>query len=131
MLNLWLMEERLGEIENLKSYLFRSVKNRAINYLTNIRKFTEWDIDNISLVHSIDNYSPEFISIEKEYLKEVLKKIEALPPQCQLVFKLIREYGLSYKQVSEILDISPKTVDRHLQIAMQKLSEIFQHKRKK
>ncbi|WP_191967976.1 RNA polymerase sigma-70 factor [Rhizosphaericola mali] len=128
MLNLWLKNEQLMEVIDLKVYLFKSVKNRALNYLTKVRKYTHWDIDNIPISHNVDNYSPEFISIEKEFHKKIISHIESLPPQCQLVFKLIREYGLPYKQVADILGLSEKTVDRHLQIAMQKLSEVLKNK---
>ena len=48
-----------------------------------------------------------------------------MPPKGQLVFKLAKENDLSYKEISEILSISVKTVDSHLVAATQKLAKIF------
>ena len=40
-----------------------------------------------------------------------------------MVFKLVREDGLSYKEVGAILNISPKTVDAQMMIAVKQISE--------
>ena len=37
--------------------------------------------------------------------------IEELPPRCKMIFKLIREDGLKYKEVADILNISVNTID--------------------
>ena len=47
--------------------------------------------------------------------------IRGLPPKCQMVYKLVREDGLSYREVSVIMNISENTVDRHLNNALHKL----------
>jgi RNA polymerase sigma-70 factor (ECF subfamily) len=49
--------------------------------------------------------------------------VNALPPRCKLVFQLVREDGLPYKEVAEILNISIKTIDNQLAIAVRKISE--------
>jgi RNA polymerase sigma factor (sigma-70 family) len=47
--------------------------------------------------------------------------IESLPPRCKLIFKLIREDGLKYKEVAEILNISVNTIDVQMAIAVKKI----------
>jgi RNA polymerase sigma factor (sigma-70 family) len=49
-----------------------------------------------------------------------------LPPRCRLIFKLVKEDGLSYKEVGSILDVSVKTVDTQLYLALKKLAAILQ-----
>ena len=61
--------------------------------------------------------------IHSELLARINKAIEALPPRCKMVFKLVREDGLSYKEVGEILNISPKTVDAQMVIAVKQVGE--------
>ena len=48
--------------------------------------------------------------------------MERLPPQCKIIFKLIREDGLKYKEVAEIMSISVKTIEVQIGIAIKKIS---------
>jgi RNA polymerase sigma factor (sigma-70 family) len=48
--------------------------------------------------------------------------VEALPPRCKMIFKLIREDGLKYKEVSDILNISVNTIDVQIAIAIKKIA---------
>jgi RNA polymerase sigma-70 factor (ECF subfamily) len=49
--------------------------------------------------------------------------IAALPHQCQVIFRLIKEDGMRYKEVAEILHISPRTVQTQLFRAIAKLRQ--------
>jgi RNA polymerase sigma-70 factor (ECF subfamily) len=49
--------------------------------------------------------------------------ISMLPRQCQIIFRLIKEHGMKYKEVAEILHISPRTVQTQLFRAIAKLRE--------
>jgi RNA polymerase sigma-70 factor (ECF subfamily) len=40
-----------------------------------------------------------------------------------MIFKLIREDGLRYKEVAEILNISINTIDAQMAIAVQRIAE--------
>ena len=60
--------------------------------------------------------------INSELMKKINDAINELPPRCKMVFKLVREDGLSYKEVGEILNISPKTVDAQMVIAVKQIT---------
>jgi RNA polymerase sigma-70 factor (ECF subfamily) len=47
-----------------------------------------------------------------------------LPDQCRTVFKLIKEDGFRYKEVAEILGLSPRTVETQLFRAIKKLQSV-------
>ena len=123
MMKLWGMQEKLNDIDNLRVYLFTAVKNSSINHLTKNNRFTKWDIENMDVELNLDIYNPEDQLIKTEFRKKVAAAIRALPSKCQLVYKLVREEGLSYREVATILEISENTVDRHLNIALHKLTE--------
>jgi RNA polymerase sigma-70 factor (ECF subfamily) len=53
------------------------------------------------------------------------KAITAQPQQCRIVFRLIKEDGMKYKEVAEILNISPRTVQTQLFRAVKKLSIVL------
>jgi RNA polymerase sigma-70 factor (ECF subfamily) len=44
--------------------------------------------------------------------------VASLPAKRQEVFRLVREEGLSYKEVAEALDLSPQTVANHMSLAL-------------
>jgi RNA polymerase sigma-70 factor (ECF subfamily) len=61
--------------------------------------------------------------ITAEMQKRIRSAIQTLPPKCRLIFKLIREDGLKYKEVAELLNLSLKTIENQMTIAIKKISE--------
>jgi len=61
----------------------------------------------------------------RELILKMDQAIETLPHQCKIIFSLIKEEGLKYKEVAQILDISPRTVETQLVRAMKKLDKIL------
>ena len=59
--------------------------------------------------------------ITAEMLKRIQSAINQLPPKCQLIFKLIKEDGLRYKEVAELLGLSIKTIENQMALALRKL----------
>ena len=64
---------------------------------------------------------PQDLMITAEMMQRMHKAIEALPPRCKMIFKLIREDGLKYKEVAEILNISVNTIDAQMAIAVKRI----------
>lgn len=58
--------------------------------------------------------------IESRY-RLIDAEIEKLPKQCKEVFLLGKKEGLKYKEIADKLNISVKTVERHMSIALKKL----------
>ncbi|HTF27693.1 MAG TPA: RNA polymerase sigma-70 factor [Flavitalea sp.] len=116
----WLNRDKLDPNLNLWPYLHVITKRLSINSLKQIYKST----DNLQLLiqrtileHShIDEY------IAAEDLKIFTQKIiDQLPRQQQLVFKLSRNDGLSYKEIADKLQISQHTVRNHMIQALKTL----------
>ena len=60
--------------------------------------------------------------ITAEMYRKIQQQVEALPLRCKMIFKLIREDGLKYKEVSDILHISVNTIDVQMAIAVKKIA---------
>jgi RNA polymerase sigma-70 factor (ECF subfamily) len=88
--------------------------------------FTPVSIDDLNVDHFPLVADPELLLSQRELQQQIREAIEQLPPRCRLIFKLVKEDGLSYKQVAAILDISAKTVDSQLCLALKKLAAILQ-----
>ena len=121
MLKIWDLGVSLSEIENLKIYLFISVKNASLNYLAKYYKVQTVDIEKIDLKFQHVK-TPEEDFLSSEFHRTLAQAIQALPTKSQLVYKLIKEEGFSYKQVADILEISVNTVEGHMSTALKKLS---------
>jgi RNA polymerase sigma-70 factor (ECF subfamily) len=63
--------------------------------------------------------------VTDELRRRIEAAIEGLPPRCKLIFKLVKEDGLSAAEVAAILSISYKTVTTQLTIALRKLEEVL------
>jgi RNA polymerase sigma-70 factor (ECF subfamily) len=61
----------------------------------------------------------------KHVLSAFNQAVESLPPQRKLVYRLVREKGLSHQEISAQLGISPKTVERHINEALRTLRTQF------
>ncbi|HEY6900571.1 MAG TPA: sigma-70 family RNA polymerase sigma factor, partial [Puia sp.] len=66
---------------------------------------------------------PAELCISADLVRQIKQVIRQLPPQCKLIFQLVKEDGLKYKEVAAILDISPLTVRNQLAIAIRKIGE--------
>jgi RNA polymerase sigma-70 factor (ECF subfamily) len=62
--------------------------------------------------------------ITADMLALIRKAIDGLPPKCRTIFKLVKEDGLKYREVAEILNISVKTVESQLAIALHKIGTV-------
>jgi len=127
MLKIWEMGNKLSQIQHLKLFLITTVKNACFTYLSS-KKYQQ------SLSDSIDNEefssnaaNPEQLYIYSEVNQRVNTVIASLPMKCQMVFRLIKEEGLSYKEVSKVLEISQNTIETHMRIALRKIRMDLQH----
>jgi len=119
---LWCNRSRITEIENITVYLYVAVKNKSLNTLS--RKATELvtsGFDFLDIDVNDETPGPQDLMITAEMMQRMHKAIEALPPRCKMIFKLIREDGLKYKEVAEILNISVNTIDAQMAIAVKRI----------
>ena len=131
MMKVWNKREELTGIHNLETYLFVAVRNHSLNYLAQYSPFHITVEPDSPQGQLIDLHDPGKELEWKEIYFRLNQAIEELPDQCRTVFKLIREEGFRYKQVAEILNISPRTVETQLFRAIKKLDGILQDHRRK
>lgn len=111
--NFWNTKAYLSVTTSYRAYLFRSVRNRAYNYLSNdLRKS-----DPLSAAQQQEvplGESPEQLMQIEELLNTINTLISSLPPQCQKVFLMNRFEGLKSKDIAEELQLSQRTVETHI-----------------
>lgn len=122
-IKVWEKRTTLSSIANLRVYLYVSTKNHALNHIARQRRVEIVRLEDIDIELPSTTLNPEQLMITAEMVRKIDAAINALPPRCKLVFKLVKEDGLPYREVSEILNISIKTIDNQLAIALKKISQ--------
>ena len=117
---LWLKRESLPAIKNIRAYLFVSTKRLSLNNLRQ-RQLPQLYINDIDTELCVNLRNPEDQMLSEEELLKIKNAIENLPEKCRLIFLLVKEKGLKYKEVASALDISEKMVEKHISTALKKL----------
>ena len=122
-MKLWEQRKTLSSINNIETYLFISVRNTAINSLRKEQKFRFDMLNDCHVELVVYKQSADNKLIEQEILEALNEAVRQLPAKCKIIFKLIREDGLNRNEVAQILNISVKTVDNQVAIAVKKIAE--------
>ena len=121
-IKVWQNRADLVKIENFKLYLYVSTKNTSLNYLSRHFRKDIISLEEMSLNISMSPYNPEQLLITSEAVKKINVEIQKLPPRCRLIFKLVKEDKLRYNEIAKLLNISVKTIDNQMAIALKKIS---------
>lgn len=119
---LWRNRGELSKIQNIDTYLYIATKHQSLNYLQKQGERSASTISDFDPDRLIEWFNPEKELEFQELLHDIHLAVENLPEQCKVIFKLIREDGLKYQEVAEILHISVRTVETQLFRAIKKLS---------
>ena len=123
---LWKNREQIEVHTSFQAYIYRAVRNQALDYLKlRIHRQNEREsLDSVqwNMSHA-DHFSPVEELTFNEFFDHVEGCIQALPRQCQLIFRLSREEGLRYRDIAEKLEISVKTVETQMSRALKVLRE--------
>lgn len=121
-LKLWINRKNIINISNIRVYLYIAVKNHSLNYINRNCNKKNIELNNLDVVCGELSSNPEDLMIVSEMLLAINKAIHELPPKCRIVYKLVKEDGLQYKDVAEILSISPRTVENHIALALRRIA---------
>ena len=116
----------------LSTWIYRIAVNKSLNFIRD-NKRSKWlkSIETI-LTGAIRNdveikhgsgYDPEMILENKEKAEMLHKTIDSLPKNQKIAFTLNKYEDLSYKQISEVMDISLSSVESLIHRAKKNLQE--------
>ncbi|MCL6218208.1 RNA polymerase sigma factor [Zunongwangia pacifica] len=120
---LWNKRKELNQIEKPKSYLYVIAKNSLKKPVRSHLSFsTESKQRPILFSPSTED---EIIDKEqKEINAKIIQSIlKSIPKKSRQIFELSRIDGFKYREISEIMDISPRTAENHIAIAMKYISK--------
>ena len=116
--SIWKSKARLKEIDNIDTYLYITVRNEALRHISRSNSVNEIQMDQLYSFEPEEEATPEGM-LESQEMRELFN--DELPEKCRLIFLMIREEGLSTKEVAKILSIQESTVRVQMKIAVEKL----------
>lgn len=119
--HLWEKRQGLTIESSVKHYFFRSVKNQCLNQLQH-QKIKNRYAGKV-MEASQQEPDPEQYYMEVDLIQRIEKAIGSLPPKRQEIFRLSREQGLKYKEIAEELNLSVKTVEAQMGLALKHLRD--------
>jgi RNA polymerase sigma-70 factor (family 1) len=118
-ISIWQKKHLLPKVSNPELYLLKCARNKAFGYLRKPRHETSEDnLHDFCIEWEI---SPEQILISSEMVRHINAAIDSLPPKCKLIFLFVKEGNLKYREVAELLNLSVKTVETQMRIALKKI----------
>jgi len=122
---LWKTRHRIKEDLPLHNYLFTITKNTILHKKQkqlNEQKYLEYARTFYSMQYFHTQEEVEFRELEKI----VESSVEKLPPKRKEVFLLNRIDGLTYKEIADKTNLSLKTVEAHIRLALQDLRRMLE-----
>ncbi len=130
--SLWARRNEIEFHTSLSGYLYASTRYQIIHYIKSSKLRANYLLDFLAFrLSCADNSNEETVNLH-ELERAVEKGLELLPKRCQEIFRLSRQDHKSIKEISEQLNISHKTVEnqltvalKHLRVSLQEFMAVF------
>lgn len=116
----WERKADLSIDSSLKNYLFRSVKNLCLNHIKHNNVRLQYAQQVIAESES-SNFNHNYIEVN--LAADIAKSIEEMPEKRREIFRMSREEGLKYREIAQKLNISIKTVETQMSLAIKSLRD--------
>nr|WP_319399797.1 RNA polymerase sigma-70 factor [uncultured Carboxylicivirga sp.] len=132
--SVWEKRYLLKDKGNLKSFLFRAVRNICLNHLDHnkvVNKYIdafrhESASQGLYMFNFLDEQ--EYEEACNEMMDEVHRILKTLPPTVRQAFVLSRIKELKNQEVAEQMGLNIKTVEKHISRALKTLRDVMKNK---
>lgn len=121
-MKIWTYRERLDETMSMKNYIYVLAKREILNHFRakyNTLVVLTDEEKSLDVLHDGENSDIDYNELKKT-LRDIL---EQLPARQREIFYLSRFKAMSNKEIAEKLDISVRTVEKHIQMAIRTFRE--------
>jgi len=126
--NLWEKAPTIRIETSIKAYLYTSARNYTLNTIQ--KQQTEQRYLN-EYAELVDEEGTDDKLDDMQISQLIRTGVSVLPEKCREIFILCKQEGLTYDEIAEYLNVSKKTVDNQMGIALRKLREYLHPKLQK
>lgn len=124
-ISLWDHRGNIAGIHNMEAWLYRVTENKVLDFLrkaavnARLKKALYENLQDILTNETIN-------LIEAKEVESIISKaVDSLPPQRQLIYRLNRDKGLSYQEISDELSVSRHTVKNQVFSALESIRKFL------
>jgi RNA polymerase sigma-70 factor (ECF subfamily) len=114
--DLWIKRDKL-QVDSLQSYLYQSIRNASLDILKHKKAESKY----LSTLEKEESGQITDLMEEAELADRINRAIQHLPEKCREIFMLCRFEEFKYSEIAARLNISVKTVEMQVSIALKKL----------
>lgn len=117
-MKVWEYRERLGHVQSFNAYIYRMSRNIAFNYLEH-KYVEEIYVEKQQGVSMSISPEDEMYAREIELLEQLT--VNNMPPKRKEIYQMSRKRGLANEEIAKELNITKKTVENHLNLALKEI----------
>ncbi len=122
-LSLWEKRHTVVIEQSLEAWLHTSTRYQVYHYIKKGRA-------SVGIVEKLEEKlksltTPEADFLQKELTERINEAVDRLPERCREIYRLSREAQLSHKEIAQRLNISTKTVEAQLTIALRRIRTVM------
>ncbi len=118
--NIWENRYKITLHTAAKPYLYRCVRNASLNYIKT-KKIPVFLLEDNPQISDSDDLFENMVAAETR--ESIYREIEKLPKKCRKIFVMSRFDGLKHAEIANVLNLSVKSVENQIGIALKKLSK--------
>ncbi|MDA3879515.1 MAG: RNA polymerase sigma-70 factor [Prolixibacteraceae bacterium] len=115
---MWDSKSSVNINTSVKNYFFRSVRNLCLNQIKHYKVVDQHRKESLRDMVTSEN---DNVIYDYALVNRINQCIDELPPKRREIFVLSREYDLKYREIAERLNISVKTVETQMGLALKEL----------
>lgn len=123
-IKIWEDRDRIQNIKNVRSYLYKSVYNGLLNQWRKNSKMLPVEEEHLqALTEIVDQDNDELL---QQQIKLVHSEVQNLPIRCKETFLLSKQDGLTNIEIANYMNVSTRTVEAQMNKAFKILREKLQ-----
>lgn len=118
----WENAPRIKITSTVGGYFYHAVRNHCLNYIKHESIKKKYEKEQVPQTSDVEFSNDEKVNLT--LFRQILSQtVNMLPKKCREIFEMAKFEGLSYDEISEYLDVSAKTVENQMGIALKKLRQ--------
>lgn len=120
---IWEHRKNIDPQKSLRAYIFQIAYTRMLNYHRDNKKF---DTDK-AVPEQQASHTPEDSAQASDLKRAIDQAIENMPEKRGTVFQLCFINDFTYKEAAETLEVTPKTIENHMGLALKDMRTYLQN----